>query len=88
MKKGRPKSYRLSDETKKLISDYRTGKSHSEKTKQKISSGVMHGKRPKKTVSFRIDPALLEFVKATARSQNRPIAHIFELAIFEFCKTK
>ena len=44
IRRGRPRGYRLSDESKRKISVSRTGQKHSERTKQTIKRGVKRAK--------------------------------------------
>lgn len=50
-KRGRPVGFKLSDKTKKAISDAKTGQRHSEETKDKISKSLIAYFRRQKPVS-------------------------------------
>lgn len=53
-KRGRPIGFRLSDETKKAISESKTGHRHSEETKNKISRSLIAYFRKKRPMSDEI----------------------------------
>jgi len=53
-KRGRPIGFKLSDETKKAISESKTGHKHSEETKDKISKSLIAYFRKKRPMSEEI----------------------------------